>query len=113
MLSRLEELSNGGSEERRGSVNTTEYLLTCLIEECAEVIQRATKAQRFGLMEIQPGQKMDNQQRLQEEISDLWGTLVMLRDHGIGLHPLRHLGEKKIAKVKEFMEYSRKEGCLQ
>lgn len=27
----------------------TEYLLTCLAEECAEVIQAITKALRFGL----------------------------------------------------------------
>jgi len=37
----------------------TEYereVLTILMEECAEVIQRASKALRFGLDEVQPEQ---------------------------------------------------------
>jgi hypothetical protein len=50
-------------------------LLTILIEECAEVQKRATKALRFGLEEIQPGQNFDNIQRLSMEIGDVQETL--------------------------------------
>lgn len=46
-------------------------VLTILAEECAEVIQRVTKAQRFGLEERQPGQQMDNAGRLALEIGDV------------------------------------------
>lgn len=46
-------------------------LLTILIEECAEVQQRATKALRFGLDEIQPGQPFTNAERLAREIGDV------------------------------------------
>lgn len=46
-------------------------LLEILIEECAEVQQRATKALRFGLAEIQPGQPHDNAYRLGLEIGDV------------------------------------------
>ncbi len=46
-------------------------LLTILIEECAEVIQRATKMQRFGVMEVQTGQPLTNRDRLSDEIGDL------------------------------------------
>ena len=45
--------------------------LTLLIEECAEVQQRATKMLRFGRDEIQPGQPLDNSERLSREIGDL------------------------------------------
>lgn len=52
----------------------TEYereLLTILVEECAEVAQRATKAMRFGLDETQKGQPFDNSVRLGNELGDL------------------------------------------
>lgn len=94
-------------------MTTTEYLLSCLIEECAEAIQRATKIQRFGLLEIQPGQDLDNQERLQAEVSDLWATLELLRDHGIGVFPSPDAVRKKRLKVAEFMEYSKAQRCLQ
>ena len=44
---------------------------TVLIEECAEVQQRATKLLRFGVQEIQPGQDLNNATRLGMEIGDL------------------------------------------
>lgn len=50
-------------------------LLTILIEECAEVQQRATKALRFGLDEIQPGQPYTNKFRLGSEVGDLLEVL--------------------------------------
>lgn len=46
-------------------------ILTVLIEEAAEVIQRATKMLRFGVAEIQPGQSLTNRERLSLEIGDL------------------------------------------
>jgi hypothetical protein len=42
-----------------------------LIEECAEVTQRATKLLRFGIDEVQPRQAFSNKQRLSREIGDL------------------------------------------
>lgn len=47
------------------------YELAIIAEECAEVIHRATKAQRFGLLEVQPGQPWSNSQRLAIEIGDV------------------------------------------
>lgn len=46
-------------------------ILEILIEECGEVIQRATKMLRFGVLEVQPGQDLNNTQRLAMEIGDL------------------------------------------
>jgi hypothetical protein len=42
-----------------------QHLLTILAEECGEVVQRASKAIRFGLDESQPGQLDDNKKRLE------------------------------------------------
>lgn len=59
-------------------------LLEILIEECAEVQQRATKMLRFGVLEVQPGQDLDNAARLSLEVGDLkkiidkcrWNSLI-------------------------------------
>ena len=46
-------------------------ILTIIMEECAEVIQRASKALRFGLHEVQPKQGDTNIDRLCDELGDL------------------------------------------
>lgn len=46
-------------------------VLEIIIEECAEIQQRATKALRFGLLEVQPGQPLPNTARMAREIGDL------------------------------------------
>lgn len=58
-------------------------LLTILIEECAEVQQRATKALRFGLSEIQPGQPLTNAERLAREVGDIQETVDRLASIGV------------------------------
>lgn len=52
-------------------MNTIEHYLTVLSEECAETVQRASKAIRFGLQEIQPGQNETNKRRLEREFSEI------------------------------------------
>lgn len=93
-------------------MNTTEYLLSCLIEECAEVIQRATKAQRFGLEEVQPDQPLTNQERLAAEFVDLLGVAALLIEEGVDLSTAYWAIEPKKDKVKKYMDYSRECGTL-
>lgn len=95
-------------------MNRTEHLLSILAEECAEVAQRATKAQRFGLSEIQPGQELTNAERIMQEVHDLYGIVEMLQYEG-GLP-----GEydnaavmAKIAKVEHYLKFSAECGTLQ
>lgn len=96
-------------------MNKSEYLLQKLSEECAEVAQRASKCNTFGVHEIQPGQELDNAQRLSDEYADLCAVFGMLIDEGIIL-PDENFAIKfsnKKEKVAKFMEYSREKGCLQ
>jgi hypothetical protein len=58
-------------------------LIEILIEECAEVQQRATKALRFGLNEVQPGQQFTNAFRLGGEMGDLIVMIELLQAEGI------------------------------
>lgn len=95
-------------------MNKTEYLIVKLIEECVEVAQRGTKALTFGLDEIQEGQTLTNRQRLLEECIDLTAILEMCHDMGIMPNDVDFYTkiDAKKAKVKKYMEYSKKMGCL-
>jgi NTP pyrophosphatase (non-canonical NTP hydrolase) len=55
-------------------------ILTMLIEECAEIQQRATKLIRFGRDEIQEGQDLTNAQRLADEILDFMLVLGFVKE---------------------------------
>lgn len=88
-------------------LNETEHLLTNLSEECAEVAQRASKAIRFGLSEIQPGQHEDNRRRLEREWSELNAVADLL-----GLRVRDEDKTAKLEKLKKYMDYSREIGTL-
>lgn len=88
-------------------MNETEHLLTVLTEECAEVTQRACKAARFGLAEIQPGQSEDNKRRIEKELADLVATAELL-----GLIIRDEDKAAKREKLKKFMDYARSLGTL-
>lgn len=86
----------------------TEHLLILLMEECAEVQQRASKALRFGLGEVQEGQPLDNRERLSVELADVMAIVQMLvhnQDLGPAAWGFGQV-EAKIAKVERWMTYS-------
>lgn len=92
----------------------TQYLLQCLQEECDEVGQRCSKAIRFTLGEVQPGQNLTNAQRIDEEMTDLVGVLELLHDRGLlsNQFDLAKIQAKK-DKVMRYMAYSRERGTLE
>lgn len=97
-------------------MDTREHLLICLAEECAEVAQRVSKALRFGLEEIQPGQRETNADRIVAELADLWAVTTLLEHEGAfkahGDHFL-DLAEAKRDKLAKFMKYSVECGMLE
>jgi len=94
-------------------MNRTDHLLDILAEECSEVAIRVSKALRFGLEEIQPGQTLTNRQRIMVEVNDLYASLKMLHDDGIiDPNPDPDAVQAKIAKVETFLAYSAKCGRL-
>ena len=107
-----------GAERRRSSnqprMNRTAYLLDVTQEECAETAHRASKAARFGLDEIQPGQPFSNSDRLMHEYAHLVALIRMLEKDGLVRYPDDF--EKQVAakeeKVERFLLYSAKCGIL-
>ncbi|HYH65426.1 MAG TPA: hypothetical protein VD866_12085 [Urbifossiella sp.] len=99
----------------------TEHLLTILAEECAEVAQRASKALRFGLAEVEPGQPLTNAQRLMREVNDLIAVYQMLAGPVVSPTTPLFKGDpnewmvwfrEKHAKVEKYLSYSRECGTV-
>jgi len=98
-------------------MNRTEHLLSILAEECAEVAQRASKAARFGLTEVQPGQPLTNAERILEEMFDVFAMFEMLTEEEClpdicDGDDARAAMDAKKAKVEKFLAYSRECGTL-
>lgn len=90
-----------------------EHLLAILAEECSEVAHRASKALRFGLREVQKGQKLTNAERIVYEFSDLYAVMRILNQQGLLPQVTNHeMIDEKVRKVYEFLEYSRECGTL-
>lgn len=97
-------------------MNETEYLLSLVAEECAEVAQRAIKAQRFGAFELQEGQDLNNAKRIIYELSDLLTVVKMLQERCVLPSVLfdmeTQFTKAKREKIKKYMEYARSCGTL-
>lgn len=95
-------------------MNRLEHLLTIAAEECAEIAQRISKAQRFGLDEIQPGQGYDNAERINNEFNDLIALLRMIeKETGRDLTEIFGSSVRaKQRKVEEFLLLSAEQGTL-
>lgn len=93
-------------------MNRLEHLLTQLGEECAEVAQRASKAARFGIMEVQPGQDMNNARRITNEVEDMIGVVELLQAEGVLPQPDRSRINAKKEKIEKYLRYARECGTL-
>lgn len=94
-------------------MNKSEHLLSCLAEECAEVAQRVSKALRFGLTEVQPGQPLSNAERIAQELNDLIAVVELLEEAGLVPRTGTVLAiEQKKIKVRHFMEYAEQIGAI-
>lgn len=99
----------------------TEYLLFAISEECHEIGQGASKAARFGMAEIQPGQLDDNAYRIVTEVADLMAVVDLLSEQDAVFAKatesmkasLPSLIAAKREKFAKFLEYSKHQGVLQ
>ncbi len=91
-----------------------EHLLTCLMEEAAEVQQAAAKAIRFGLDDRYPGSDRTNRQDLAHELTDLLAVVDLCRQHGISLPEIGNQGDiaDKQDRVNKMMDYAKDQGTL-
>lgn len=64
-------------------MNKVEYLLTCLMEELAEVQQETSKCLRFTPNHCYEEYGTTNKQRVQLEFADVCAVAGLLRDEGV------------------------------
>ena len=84
-----------------------ENLLVIVAEECGETAQRATKALRFILEEIQPGQELTNAERLVYEFNDIVAVMELLEEAGVIKNAIdTEAIAKKKARVAKYLERS-------
>lgn len=97
-------------------MNVKEYNLNQLMEECSEVIKQASKQNRFGRDEVQPGQTETNAQRLREECMDVMlclrylvraGQIERILEADVDAHEVSKRG-----KIAAMRGYSEALGCL-
>lgn len=97
-------------------MNRADYLLSHLVQECAEVIVRITKAQMFGLDEIQPGQEFTNWERLMQEMADVVAIGEVMNSEEIlpqSFPAMNDYIERKKQKAAQFSNHSRELGRLE
>jgi hypothetical protein len=102
--------------KQESAMSVADYFLSHLAQECNEVAIRCTKAQMFGLGEVQPEQALNNAQRIAEELAELYAMVEEMQTRGI----LPVFGERDFAarvsakqrKAQHFRGYSRELGRL-
>lgn len=95
-------------------MNREQILLTILAEECVETAQRATKAIRFGMQEIQRDQPLNNSQRIIYEFNDILAIMEMLKKEGYFVGDIIDSEAiiKKEEKIEKYLKYSKELGKL-
>jgi len=95
-------------------MNKTEHLISCLIEECAEIQKAATKSLRFGLDDHSPDEPaLVNANRVAGECADLIAVIEMLED--LGIIPIVRSPDaiqKKKDKIAKYMKYAKERGTM-
>ena len=80
-------------------------VLQIIIEECAEVQHRITKAMRFGLEESQRDQDKTNRQRIAMEVGDLYAILnVAIRENILSSDIMQFQRSIKFGKLDKYMQ---------
>jgi hypothetical protein len=97
-------------------MNISEHLLTIVSEECVETAHRVSKALRFSVNEVQPGQPFNNGDRIMEEFYDLVAAIERCQKENIlpmwGDELIAYHKDKKKLAIEKFLKYSKEVGTL-
>lgn len=91
-------------------MNLKQHYLIILEEELIETAQRVSKAIRFGLQEVEPGQPLTNEERIMYEYNDIVAMLELLYEgrfmKNISAMNNRQAIRSKKEKVAKYIDYS-------
>lgn len=94
-------------------MNKKEYLITCLIEELAEVQQALSKVLRFTENDRYKGNEYSNIDNVNVEWSDVITVKEMLEDEGFIIYASFERMDAKKRRLLEFMKHSEHLGVLE
>lgn len=81
-------------------------LLTKIMEESAEVIQSIGKIFCHGLNSTEPGCALENQEKLQNEIGDLWFFIDLAAKHrAIDMNEIRKAYTRRSKRVNQYLHH--------
>ena len=95
-----------------GTLTRQQHLLIKLMEECSEVIQASSKVLLFGKEDQHPDLFQNNEERLHEELNDLYGLIQMLAEEGFLTHTCNVRIERRIAKTEHYIDYAKERGLV-
>lgn len=81
-----------------------EEVLNILQEECAEVIQAASKIKRFGIVNRKDGAELNNLQNLEMELGDVLALMDLLIEANIGI-TIPGIEKARKAKMQRLSRY--------
>lgn len=91
-------------------MNRDEHIKVIVGEECNEVAHRMSKALRFGLDQIQPGQPLTNRERVQEEFAHLVAVLEMIDPALTFVTPMQVSAKRE--RVEKYLRFAAECGTL-
>lgn len=93
-----------GSKKLKQVTNHQEECLNILQEECAEVIQAASKIKRFGIIGKRQDSQLNNIQNLEMELGDVLALVELVKDSlGITTEGLEQAKLNKMARLSKYM----------
>jgi NTP pyrophosphatase (non-canonical NTP hydrolase) len=97
-------MPGSGRRKLRQVTEHQEECLNILQEECAEVIQAASKIKRFGLV----GKRIDtisNLKHIETELGDVLAMIDLVRDSGLGLNAegIEQARKDKLERLSKYM----------
>lgn len=84
-------------------------LLYCLIGECNEVSNIATKILRFGLFDVNPNEPNGgtNQERLENELGHIQAAVRLLHDYDVlDARQTRHHCDTKLMTIQKWLKHA-------
>lgn len=118
---RLIKFNLGGIMEtvivRQPKANVAGQLMSIAAEECAEVIQAASKITRFGLDNYAPKAPIEtNAHHMMVEYYQLAAVVEMLQKQGVlpvfTDKYIKQVKQEKQSKVEHYLGVSQQEGCI-
>lgn len=101
------------TSESPEALTIQQWLLLQIIQEASEVTQAITKGMMFSMGDHHPKNPESNEVLIRQELADLFGSLMTLKDNGLDLFTYwDDLAEAKTKKIAKYLRYAETSGMI-